>query len=123
MAQMTHSRSTAPRDKGLGHWRWQRISALATLGLMVYFAYMVARIGPMDYAVAAAFVAVPVHALGLVVLLVAGLFHAALGVQMIIEDYVTLAQGRQRFVRLSQGVFMLLAVAGLAALTVITGVI
>jgi hypothetical protein len=42
---------------------------------------------------------------------------------MIIEDYVTLAQGRQRFVRLSQGVFMLLAVAGLAALTVITGVI
>ena len=123
MAQMTHSRSTAPRDKGLGHWRWQRISALATLGLMVYFAYMVARIGPMDYAAAVAFVAVPVHALGLVVLLVAGLFHAALGVQMIIEDYVTLAQGRQRFVRLSQGVFMLLAVAGLAALTVITGVI
>jgi len=123
MAQMTHSRSTAPRDKGLGHWRWQRISALATLGLMVYFAYMVARIGPMDYAAAAAFVAVPVHALGLVVLLVAGLFHAALGVQMIIEDYVMLAQGRQRFVRLSQGVFMLLAVAGLAALTVITGVI
>jgi succinate dehydrogenase / fumarate reductase membrane anchor subunit len=77
----------------------------------------------MDYAAAAAFVAVPVHALGLVVLLVAGLFHAALGVQMIIEDYVTLAQGRQRFVRLSHGVFMLLAVAGLAALTVITGVI
>ncbi|MEL0043082.1 MAG: succinate dehydrogenase, hydrophobic membrane anchor protein, partial [Candidatus Puniceispirillum sp.] len=71
----------------------------------------------------AAVVAMPVHALGLVVLLVAGLFHAALGVQMIIEDYVTLAQGRQRFVRLSQGVFMLLAVAGLAALTVITGVI
>jgi succinate dehydrogenase / fumarate reductase membrane anchor subunit len=123
MAQMTHSRSAAPRDKGLGHWRWQRISALATLGLMVYFAYMVARIGLMDYAAAAAFVAVPLHALGLVVLLVAGLFHAALGVQMIIEDYVTLAQGRQRFVLLSQGVFMLLAVAGLAALTVITGVI
>ena len=123
MAQMTHSRSTAPRDKGLGHWRWQRISALATLAVMVYFAYLVARIGPMDYAAAVAFVAVPLHALGLVVLLVAGLFHAALGVQMIIEDYVTLAQGRQRFVRLSQGVFMLLAVAGLAALTVITGVI
>ena len=69
---------------------------------MVYFAYMVARIGSMDYADASAFVAVPLHALGLVVLLVAGLFHAALGVQMIIEDYVTLAQGRQRFVRLSQ---------------------
>ena len=43
--------------------------------------------------------------------------------EVIIEDYVMLAQGRQRFVRLSQGVFMLLAVAGLAALTVITGVI
>lgn len=123
MAQMTHSQPTARRDRGLGHWRWQRISALATLALMVYFAYMVARIGPMDHAAAAAFVAMPVHALGLAVLLIAGLFHAALGVQMIIEDYVTLAQGRQRFVRLSQGLFMLLEVAGLAALTMITGVI
>ena len=123
MAQMTNSQATTLRDKGLSHWRWQRASALVTFGLMVYFAYMVARIGPMDYADASAFVAVPLHALGLVVLLVAGLFHAALGVQMIIEDYVTLAHGRQRFVRLSQGVFMLLAVAGLAALAVITGFI
>ena len=88
MARMTNSQATTLRDKGLGHWRWQRASALATFGVMVYFAYMVARIGQMDYADASAFVAVPLHALGLVVLLVAGLFHAALGVQMIIEDYI-----------------------------------
>ena len=123
MAQMTHSQSTTLRDKGLGHWRWQRVSAIATLGMMVYFAYMVSRVGPMDYAAAAAFVAVPMHTVGLVVLLAAGLFHAALGVQMIIEDYVTRAHGRQRLVLLSQSVFMLLAVAGLAALAVITGFI
>ena len=83
-----------PREPGFGHWRWQRISAVATLGLMLYFTYLVASIGPLDYSAAMAFVASPQHAVALAILVIAGLFHAALGVQMIIEDYIPLASGR-----------------------------
>ena len=46
-----------PREPGFGHWRWQRISAVATLGLMLYFTYLVASIGTLDYSAAMAFVA------------------------------------------------------------------
>ena len=120
---MAQSTAKHPREPGFGHWRWQRISAVATLALMIYFTYLVAAIGPLDYAAAQAFVAAPQHALALVVLVVAGLFHAALGVQMIIEDYIPLASGRLALVTIARGVFAIAAMASLVAVGMIAGLI
>ena len=112
-----------PREPGFGHWRWQRISAVATLGLMLYFTYLVALIGPLDYRAAMAFVASPQHAVALAILLIAGLFHAALGVQMIIEDYIPFASGRLVLVTIARGVFAIAAMASLFSVSMIAGLI
>ena len=56
---MAQTSAKHPREPGFGHWRWQRISAVATLGLMLYFTYLVASMGPLDYSAAMAFVAAP----------------------------------------------------------------
>ncbi|MFZ8923299.1 MAG: succinate dehydrogenase, hydrophobic membrane anchor protein [Candidatus Puniceispirillaceae bacterium] len=120
---MAKSSAKNPRDPGFGHWRWQRISAVITLALMVYFTYLVAMIGALDYAAAKSFVATPYHALALAVLVGAGLFHAALGVQMIIEDYVPLASGRLALVTIARGVFAIAAAASLISVGMIAGLI
>ena len=112
-----------PREPGFGHWRWQRISAVATLGLMLYFTYLVASMGPLDYSAAMAFVAAPQHAVALAILVIAGLFHAALGVQMIIEDYIPLASGRLVLVTIARGVFAIAAMASLVSVGMIAGLI
>ena len=112
-----------PREPGFGHWRWQRISAVATLGLMLYFTYLVASMGPLDYSAAMAFVAAPQHAVALAILVIAGLFHAALGVQMIIEDYIPLASGRLALVTTARGVFAIAAMASLVSVGMISGLI
>ena len=112
-----------PREPGFGHWRWQRISAVATLGLMLYFTYLVASMGPLDYSAAMAFVAAPQHAVALAILVIAGLFHAALGVQMIIEDYIPLASGRLVLVTIARGVFAIAAMASLVSVSMIVGLI
>mgnify|MGYP001273977391 FL=1 len=112
-----------PREPGFGHWRWQRISAVATLGLMLYFTYLVASIGPLDYSAAMAFVAAPQHAVALAILVIAGLFHAVLGVQMIIEDYIPLASGRLALVTIARGVFAIAAMASLVSVGMIAGLI
>ena len=112
-----------PREPGFGHWRWQRISAVATLGLMLYFTYLVASMGPLDYSAAMAFVAEPQHAVALAILVIAGLFHAALGVQMIIEDYIPLASGRLALVTIARGVFAIAAMASLVSVGMIAGLI
>ena len=112
-----------PREPGFGHWRWQRISAVATFGLMLYFTYLVASMGPLDYSAAMAFVAAPQHAVALAILVIAGLFHAALGVQMIIEDYIPLASGRLALVTTARGVFAIAAMASLVSVGMIVGLI
>ena len=110
-----------PREPGFGHWRWQRISAVTTLGFMLYFSYLVVSIGPLNYSAAMAFVASPQHAVALALLVIAGLFHAVLGVQMIIEDYIPLANGRLVLVIIARGVFAIAAMASFFSVGMIAG--
>ena len=84
-----------PRISGVRHWRWQRISALALFVAMAYFVFVVSRLGTLDHAQAVAFVTAPINMLGLVCLVVIGLFHASLGLEVVIEDYVPLNKGRR----------------------------
>ena len=111
------------REPGFGHWRWQRISAVATFGLIIYFTYLVASIGTLDYSAAVAFVASPQHAVALAILVIAGLFHAVLGVQMIFEDYIPVASGRLVLVTIARGVFAIAAMASLVSVSMIAGLI
>ena len=73
---------------GTGHWWAQRLTALALIPLTVWFCVSVIALTGADYAAVAAWVASPVVA-GLLILLVAAVFyHAVLGLQVVIEDYV-----------------------------------
>ena len=110
-----------PRESGYGHWRWQRISAVMTLLLMVYFTYLMISLGPLNYLEARSFVATPHKGIALGLLVVVGLFHAALGVQMIIEDYIPLASGRTALVMMTRGIFAIASLSSLVAVGLIMG--
>ena len=118
---MAHPSSRHRREPGYGHWRWQRISAVITLILMVYFTYLMASLGPLNYLEARSFVATPHQGMALGLLVIVGLFHAALGVQMIIEDYIPLANGRLVLVMMARAVFIIASLVSLVAVGVIMG--
>ena len=118
---MAHPPVRHPRESGYGHWRWQRISAVITLILMVYFTYLMASLGPLNYLEAHSFVATPHRGIALGLLMIVGLFHAALGVQMIIEDYIPFANGRLVLVMMARAVFIIASLVSLVAVGVIMG--
>lgn len=118
---MAHSPARIHRETGYGHWRWQRISAVITLILTVYFTYLMASLGPLTYLEARSFVATPHQGIALGLLVLVGLFHAALGVQMIIEDYIPLASGRLVLVVMSRAVFIIASLVGIVAVGLIMG--
>ena len=118
---MAYSPARHRRESGYGHWRWQRISAVITLILMVYFTYLMASLGPLNYLEARSFVATPHQGIALGLLVIVGLFHAALGVQMIIEDYVPLASGRLMLVMVARMVFIMASLVGIVAVGLIMG--
>lgn len=73
---------------GTHHFIWQRITAVATGLTGLWLLGMVLSLRTADYAVVHALVADPVNATVLVAFLLGMFWHARLGLQVIIEDYV-----------------------------------
>ena len=71
------------------HWWFQRVTAVALVPLGLWFAYALLRLRGFDYASVAAWVQEPVTSILLILLVVAVGYHSALGVQVVVEDYVT----------------------------------
>lgn len=74
--------------EGVSHWWRQRLTAVALLPLALWFLWSLFAIESLGYADVHAWMASPLHALGVVVLLGVLVLHSQLGVQVVIEDYV-----------------------------------
>ena len=91
----TRMRSPIGRAVGLGsakegveHWWLQRITAVALVPLGLWFVIAVIRLLGADMDDVRDWVGNPLPAILLVLLLIATFYHAALGLQVVIEDYV-----------------------------------
>jgi succinate dehydrogenase / fumarate reductase membrane anchor subunit len=82
------ARGLGSSQSGVGHWWTQRVTAAALVVLLIWFVVTVLGLLHADYATALATVAKPWNALLLIVLLVTMFWHAVLGLQVVIEDYV-----------------------------------
>ena len=96
------SNSTALRDEtvlrrvrqlgsahdGLREWRLQRLTALALIPLGLYFASSVLWLAKSDQTTAVAWLSSPVTALLMILLMLAGLGHALVGLRSVLLDYV-----------------------------------
>lgn len=74
--------------EGVDHWWAQRITAIALVPLTLWFVIVVIELAGADRALFVDWVRHPVPAILLVLLLIATFYHAALGLQVVIEDYV-----------------------------------
>lgn len=73
---------------GTGHFTWQRITAIVLLLLGAYLIGLLLSLGSAGYELAHAIVADTVNATILVAFLIAMFWHAKLGLQVVIEDYI-----------------------------------
>lgn len=88
-------RTPLKRAHGLGsakdgthHFIWQRITAVATGLAALWLLGMLLSLRSADYAVVHGLVADPINAAVLVAFLLGMFWHAKLGLQVIVEDYV-----------------------------------
>lgn len=82
------ARGLGSAKDGVGHFLTQRITALALAALAVWFVWFVLSLLHTDYAGARAAVAQPCNAVLLIAFAIAMFWHAQLGLQVVIEDYV-----------------------------------
>jgi succinate dehydrogenase / fumarate reductase, membrane anchor subunit len=101
--------------EGVGHWVAQRVTAIALVPLALWFATAVIELTGADFDAMQDWVGRPLPAIGLILLLIATFYHAALGLQVVIEDYVHGELARLGLVILTRLACITLAVAGMVA--------
>ena len=91
---MSDTRTPLSRARGLGsakegvhHWWMQRVTAIALIPLVVWFAISLVMLSGADYAVARAWIGSPLVMVLLTLTIGVGLYHGQLGLQVVWEDY------------------------------------
>ena len=100
---------------GVSHWWMQRVTSIALVPLVLYFLAALVLHGGADYAAARTWIAHPLNAAAVLLLLAVGCYHAVLGLQVIVEDYVS-AEGTRRLLLAA----VKLGFAALAALSMLS---
>jgi succinate dehydrogenase / fumarate reductase membrane anchor subunit len=109
-------RGLGSAKEGTHHWIVQRISAVALLPLTAWF--FIVALGTMasGYADARSFIAQPWNSVLMAALVLSAFYHAALGLQVVVEDYV---HTRWLEVALQIGIKLVCLAAALASLLAI----
>lgn len=120
-------RSPLAKVKGLGssghasgHWWLQRLSALALIPLSLWFVFSVIGHLNDDQQSLTAWIATPGVSLALILYAFFMFFHAQLGLQVVIEDYVHHAATKLSLLLLNKAIMLLSGVAMIYAILRIT---
>jgi len=73
---------------GVHHFIVQRLTALALALLGIWFVWLALKMLHLDYAAAHGLLAQPLNAVLMLAFVIAAFWHAQLGMQVVIEDYV-----------------------------------
>jgi len=118
MNRKSKYRSKLFTAKGLGsggsgthHWWHQRVTAIALIPITLWLVWFCGQIFGKEASEIIATIAKPYNLVGLILFIIVMFYHAALGMQVVIEDYVTC-----RIMRL----FMLLTIQIFSVVTVMS---
>jgi succinate dehydrogenase / fumarate reductase membrane anchor subunit len=85
---LARARGLGSAKGGVHHWYAQRASAILLVFLVGWLVYSMFTLAGTGHAEAVEFISSPINAAFLIVLLVTLFYHAMLGLQVVIEDYV-----------------------------------
>lgn len=108
-------RGLGSAKEGVNHWWSQRVTAIALVPLTLWFIASVILLAGADHATVSAWIARPINTVLLLCLLGATFWHAALGLQVVIEDYIHAERMKLAVLLAAKGVLVIGALTGIVA--------
>ena len=81
-------RGLGSAHEGAHHWMLQRFTAIGNLVLVLFLVGSILMLPDLSYATASEYFSQPVPATAMALLVVSTFWHARLGLQVLVEDYV-----------------------------------
>lgn len=113
---LSRVRHLGSAKEGTHHWWIERLTALALIPLVVWFAVSIVLLSGADYVAVRAWVGSPLSMVLLVLTIGLTFLHGQLGLQVVIEDYIHVEWQKITLLILVKGAALLLAVIGIVAI-------
>ena len=114
-SELGRAQGRGAAKSGVAHWWGQRVTAIALLPLSLYFVVSVLMLAGADHDQVARFMAAPWNTVLYLCLIAALFYHLALGVQVVIEDYVSNEAKRLASLLAVKGIIVFCALASAVA--------
>jgi succinate dehydrogenase / fumarate reductase membrane anchor subunit len=115
MAPLGRARGLGSAKQGAGHWRTQRVTGIALVPLSLWFVWSVTHLAGAEQDEVKHWLSRPVSAILMSLLVVAMFYHLALGLQVVIEDYMHRESVKIMTLLLVKGLIVLAAASALFA--------
>ncbi|MGR9053562.1 MAG: succinate dehydrogenase, hydrophobic membrane anchor protein [Gammaproteobacteria bacterium] len=112
---ISKARGLGSAKSGTGHWWLQRVTAVALIPTTFWLILLLDTCVNAPYEETVAWLNVPLNGACVITWILVAFYHAALGVQVVIEDYVSDEGLKIVSVWIVNLVFLLLAIASLIA--------
>ncbi len=116
------ARGLGSAKEGLHHWWMQRVTAIALIPLVLWFAFSIAGLAGAEYETVKTALSSPLNASLIVFFIIISFYHAALGMQVVFEDYVSTKMTRIVCIIATNLLLFFIAIAGiLSVLRIVLG--
>jgi succinate dehydrogenase / fumarate reductase membrane anchor subunit len=115
-SQLGRARGLGASKSGAAHWWAQRVTGIALIPLSLWFVYAALRLVGASHEELLAWIGGPIPVVLLIALVLANFYHLALGLQVVIEDYVPGDTARMATLLVIKGVIVLLTLACLISI-------
>jgi succinate dehydrogenase / fumarate reductase, membrane anchor subunit len=111
-----HARGLGSSKEGTHHWWMQRVSSVALVPLSLYWLTCLPEMTTGTYAHFISWVGSPAVSILAILFIITSFYHAALGLQVIIEDYITGEGMKLSLLMLNKFTFIALAASCIFAI-------
>lgn len=85
---LARARGLGSAKEGTDHWFMQRVTAISNIPLMLWLVYSIVDLKGVSHAEFTAWLAHPVNAILMTLVVISTFYHAKLGSQVVVEDYI-----------------------------------
>lgn len=86
--KLKNAKGLGSAHEGVEHWMALRVTAIANVPLLLWLVYSIAHLQGASHAEFTAWLAQPMHAILMILVILSTFYHGVLGAREIIEDYI-----------------------------------
>ena len=101
---------------GIPHWKFQRISAIINIPLIMWFVYSIVAFSDYSYISVTEWVKSPINCILIASMFSSIFYHSSLGIQVVIEDYISEIKSRAFLLNFSKIIIFFLFIVSFGSL-------